>query len=416
MTTQVDHCGPRHETPLPRLQFANEVPNRAARFLKFIVWTEHMRASISLGRWFGVPVGLHYSWFVVAWLITLSLTSQFASIDRSWSPETVWGLAVLTAMLFFVCIVLHELAHAGVARLSGIPVRGITLFALGGIAQIEKAAATPGKEFGMAIAGPIASFVIGIICRLLAGAAGLVAGAAVSGFGAVLGWLAYINIALALFNLIPGFPLDGGRVLRSIVWAVTHSSHRATRIASRVGQVVAFIFIATGLFSLFSRNDFGGLWIAFIGWFLLEGAQAYYLQAQLTGALQGVRVGDVMARECATVDANTMLRRFVEDQLMRMAARCFAVKENERVVGLITPEDVKHVERERWDQTRVSDAMRPLQALHPVRPDASASEALELMGRENINQLPVVSDGRLEGVVTRSYLVHLWQVRRELMA
>ena len=376
-----------------------------------------MRASISLGRWFGVPVGLHYSWFVVAWLITLSLTSQFAALNRSWSPAVVWGLAALTAVLFFVCIVLHELAHASVARLSGVPVRGITLFALGGIAQIERDAATPGKEFWMAIAGPIASFVIAIICRAIAGAAGFIApAAALSGFGAVFGWLAYINIALALFNLIPGFPLDGGRVLRSIVWAVTHSAHRATRIAARVGQVVAFIFIVTGLFSLFTRNDFGGLWIAFIGWFLLEGAQAYYVQAQLSSTLQGVRVGDVMARDCATVDADTMLRQFVDDQLMRMAARCFAVKQDGRTVGLITPEDVKHVERERWDRTKVSEAMRPLQSLHPLRPDASASDALEQMGREHVNQLPVVSDGRLEGVVTRSYLVHLWQVRRELMA
>src|ERR1041384_7830211 len=247
-----------------------------------------MRASISLGRWFGVPVGLHYSWFVVAWLITLSLTSQFAALNRSWSPAVIWSLAALTAVLFFVCIVLHELAHASVARLSGVPVRGITLFALGGVAQIEKDAATPGKEFWMAIVGPVASFALGVVCLVIARAAGLVAPAStLTGFGAVFGWLGYINIALALFNLIPGFPLDGGRVLRSIVWAVTHSPHRATRIASRVGQVVAFIFIATGLFSLFSRNDFGGLWIAFIGWFLLEGAQASYPPAPLPGRLPG---------------------------------------------------------------------------------------------------------------------------------
>jgi Zn-dependent protease/CBS domain-containing protein len=376
-----------------------------------------MRASISLGRWFGVPVGLHYSWFVVAWLITLSLTSQFAALNRSWSPAVIWSLAALTAVLFFVCIVLHELAHASVARLSGVPVRGITLFALGGVAQIEKDAATPGKEFWMAIVGPVASFALAVVCLVIARAAGLVAPAStLTGFGAVFGWLGYINIALALFNLIPGFPLDGGRVLRSIVWAVTHSPHRATRIAARVGQVVAFIFIVTGLFSLFTRNDFGGLWIAFIGWFLLEGAQAYYLQAQLSSTLQGVRVGDVMARNCATVDATTMVRQFVDDQLMRMATRCYAVTQDGRVVGLITPEDVKHVERERWDRTRVSEAMRPLQSLHPVRPDASAGDALEQMGREHVNQLPVVFDGRLEGVVTRSYLVHLWHVRRELMA
>jgi Zn-dependent protease len=376
-----------------------------------------MRATISLGRWFGVPVGLHYSWFVIAWLITLSLTSQFAALDRAWSQQTTWLLALVTAVLFFVCIVLHELAHASVARFSGIPVRGITLFALGGIAQIEKEAATPAKEFWMAIAGPVVSFAIGVSCRVVAGAAGWIAPTvALSGFAAVLGWLAYINVALALFNLIPGFPLDGGRVLRSVVWAITHNPDRATHIAARVGQMVAFLFIGGGVFSLLMRNDFGGLWIAFIGWFLLEGAQAYDLQAQLSTTLQGLRVADVMGRECATVDSNTTLQRFVNDQLLRVVARCFAVSRDDRVVGLITSDDVKHVERDRWNQTTVSEAMRPLQSLHPVKPDASAADALALMGRENINQLPVVADGHLEGVVTRSYLVQLLQVRRELQA
>jgi len=316
-----------------------------------------------------------------------------------------------------VCIVLHELAHASVARLSGVSVHGITLFALGGIAQIEKDAGTPAKEFGIAIAGPVASVIIGIVCRLIAGAAGFVAPVgSLSGFVAVFGWLAFINVALALFNLIPGFPLDGGRVLRSIVWAVTHDVHRATRIAARVGQVVASIFIAGGLFSLLARNDFGGLWIAFIGWFLLQGAQAYHLQAQLSSTLQGVRVADVMARNCTTVNARTTLKQFVDEQVLRTAARCFAVTQDGSTVGLISPEDVKRVERDRWDRTPVSEAMRPLQSLHPVSPDVSAGDAVELMGRENINQLPVVADGHLEGVVTRSYLVHLWQVRREMMA
>jgi CBS domain-containing protein len=297
------------------------------------------------------------------------------------------------------------------------PVRGITLFALGGIASIEKDAATPAKEFWMAIAGPMASLAIGFSCRAIASAAGWTGRTTTpSAFAATLGWLAYINVALALFNLIPGFPLDGGRVLRSVVWAITHSADRATRIAARVGQVVAFVFIGTGLFSLLTRNDFGGLWIAFIGWFLLEGAQAYYLQAQLSTTLQGLHVADVMARECTTVDANTSLQRFVNDQLLRVVARCFAVSRDDHVVGLITPDDVKHIERERWDRTTVSEAMRPIESLHPVTPDVSAADALALMGRENINQLPVVSKGHLEGVVTRSYLVQLLQVRRELQA
>ncbi len=376
-----------------------------------------MKSTIGLGRWFGVPVGLHYSWFVIAWLIALSLTSQFSAENPAWSVGMVWTLALVTAALFFVCIVLHELGHATVARLSGVPVRGITLFALGGIAQIEKEAAAPSKEFWMAIAGPAVSIAIGLGCRVVAGAAGwLGPGLALSGFAAVMGWLAYINVALALFNLIPGFPLDGGRVLRSIVWAVTHSAERATRIAARTGQAVAFLFIGGGLFALLAHADAGGLWIAFIGWFLLEGAQGYYLQAQLSETLQGVRVGDVMARECATVDASTTLQRFVDDWLLRTFSRCFAVNREHQIVGLISPADVKHVDRSRWPEVRVSDVMRPIASLHAIAPDVPAGEALALMGRENVNQLPVVSDGHLEGVVTRSHLIQLVQMRRELEA
>ena len=372
-----------------------------------------MKASISLGRWFGVPVGLHYSWFIVAWLISLSLAGQFAALNPNWSPGVVWGLSIITAVLFFICIVLHELAHASVAKVSGIPVRGITLFALGGIAQIEKDAASPGKEFWMAIAGPIASIAIGIICRLLAGVAYAMDPTRLSGLAAVLGWLAYINVALALFNLIPGFPLDGGRVLRSIVWGITHDVNRATRVAARAGQVVGALFIAGGLFALLVQNDFGGLWIAFIGWFLLEGAQAYYRQAQLSSSFHGLRVGDVMARDCATIDARTTLRHFVDDELLQKPSRCFAVSRDDHVLGLITPDDVKQVKKERWDATTVSQAMRPLDTLHPVTPNTSAGEALEVMGREHLNQLPVVSDGHLDGVITFSYLVGFLRLRHE---
>ncbi|MGE3177830.1 MAG: site-2 protease family protein [Vicinamibacterales bacterium] len=364
-----------------------------------------------------MPVGLHYSWFIIAWLITLSLTSRFAAMNPAWSAGMVWTLGVTTALLFFVGIVLHELAHATVARLGGVPVRGITLFALGGIAQIEKDAATPAKEFWMAIAGPIASVAIGLACWALATAAGPPdAPDAAGAFSAVFGWLAFINVALALFNLVPGFPLDGGRVLRAIVWAVTRDARRATRVAANVGQFVAYGLIVFGLLQLVVRNDFGGLWIAFIGWFLVQGAQAQYLQSEMSAALRGVRVGDVMARDCAEVDGVQSIRRFVDDHLLRMPGRCFAVTRERQVVGIVTPEDVKRVDRDRWDRTSVLEAMRPLDTVHAVDPDASADLALELMGRNNVNQLPVMSNGHLEGVVTRSYLVHQWQVRRELAA
>lgn len=376
-----------------------------------------MRATIGLGRWLGVPVGLHYSWFVIAWLMTLSLANQFAAQNPEWSPRTVWALSVATAGLFFICIVLHELAHAVVARLAGVPVRGITLFALGGIALIEKQAATPSKEFWMAIAGPIASVLIGVGCRVAAYAQGWSDQiSAPSPAAALFGWLGYINIVLASFNLIPGFPLDGGRVLRSIVWAITADADRATRISARVGQAIAFVFIALGLFALLVQNDFGGLWIAFIGWFLLETAQAYYAETDIAARLRSVRVSDVMARDCITIRADMTLQNFVSEYLLRLVGRCFAVSRDDRVVGLITPQEVKHIDRDQWPRTTVSDAMRPIESVHTVRPDAPASDVLTLMARENVNQVPVVANGHLEGVVTRSYLVQLLQLRSELHA
>jgi Zn-dependent protease/CBS domain-containing protein len=374
-----------------------------------------MRASISLGRWFGVPVGLHYSWFVIAWLITLSLAGQFGALDANWPAPFVWALAFVTAVLFFVSIVLHELAHASVARASGMRVHGITLFALGGLAHIEKEATSPGKEFWMALAGPAASFGIGLGCRAIAGAI-TPPGPAASAPAAVLDWLAYINVVLALFNLVPAFPLDGGRVLRSAIWAVVRDADRATRAAARVGQAIAFVFIAGGLFMVLTRGDFGGLWLAFIGWFLLEGAQGYYQQTELSTLLRGVRVADVMAQDCVAVEADMSVRQFVDLHLLRHAPRCYAVSRNADTIGLITPDDVKAVDRSRWDVTTLSEAMRPLRSLHPVKPDAAAGEALQTMTRENIPQLPVMADGRLQGVVTLSYLVRLLHTKRELGA
>jgi len=240
-----------------------------------------MRPTISLGRWLGIPVGLHYSWLVIAWLITLSLADEFYAQNPEWTNAIIWTAATVTAAAFFVCIVLHELAHATIARLSGIPVRGITLFALGGIAQIEKGATTASKEFWIAIAGPIMSLVIGFGCRALAQAMGWTADAAApSPIAAMLGWLSYINVGLALFNLIPGFPLDGGRVLRALVWSVTGDAYRSMRIAARVGQLVAYIFIAVGLFGVITRGDLSGLWITFIGWFMLAATEATVAQVE----------------------------------------------------------------------------------------------------------------------------------------
>ena len=261
-----------------------------------------MKAHIKLGRIFGVAVGLHYSWIIIALLVTFSLRSQFAVDYPSWNSSTTWAIAIVTGLLFFVSILLHELSHAAVAKLRGIPVRAITLFALGGVAQIEKDAADAKSAFWMGIIGPISSIVIGVVCLLIAALAGWnFAGEPVSPVAAMFMWLGFINIALAIFNMIPGFPLDGGRVLRALIWRLTRSYQRATRAATFSGQLTAFAFMGLGVFILFSGGFFNGLWLIFIGWFLQNAAAASYAQASAQHALSGVTVEQVMSRECPRV-------------------------------------------------------------------------------------------------------------------
>ncbi|HYE66664.1 MAG TPA: site-2 protease family protein [Pyrinomonadaceae bacterium] len=376
-----------------------------------------MQAQIKLGRIFGIEIGLHYSWVIIALLVTFSLAGQFYTTNPDWGPGVIWATAIITGLLFFVAILLHELSHAVVAKARDLPVRAITLFALGGVAQIEKEAADAKTEFWMGIVGPITSVLIGLICLGLAWAFGwspTVSPFPQSPLLAMLMWLGFINIVLAIFNMIPGFPLDGGRVLRAIIWWVTGDVARSTRIAARVGQFVAFGFIIIGIFRFFSGAGFGGLWLAFIGWFLLDAARASYAQVEVSENLRGVRVGHVMARDCPVVDGRSNLQTFVDEFLVRTGRRCFVVEENGRIAGLITPHEVKEVERARWPYTTVDDVMRPLDQLRTVKPDALVTEALEVMGREDVNQLPVVSDGRLEGIISRSHILQLLRTRAEL--
>jgi Zn-dependent protease/predicted transcriptional regulator len=376
-----------------------------------------MEAQIKLGRVFGVQLGLHYSWLIIALLVTLSLVGQFYAINSQWGTGVIWATAIITSLLFFTTLLLHELSHAAVARSRGLPVRSITLFALGGVAQIEKEASDAKTEFWIAIVGPITSIVIGASCLTLAWS-----------FGwspvreprtppmAVLQWLGYINIALAFFNMIPGFPLDGGRVLRAVVWWITGDPARSTRIAAKVGQVIAFAFIIWGILRFFAGGNLGGLWLTLIGWFLLEAARASYVQVEVAESLRGIRVSDVMTRDWPVVDGRMNLQTFVDEHLLTTGQRCFVVEDNGRVSGLVTPHEVKSVERPRWQSSVVSDVMRPLKSLHTVAPQTSVTKALEVMSREDLNQLPVVRDGDLEGIISRSHILRLLQTRAELRA
>ena len=376
-----------------------------------------MKAQIKLGRILGVQIGLHYSWFIIALLITLSLASQFRLQNPAWSDGLRWGMALITTLLFFVSIVLHELSHAIVAKARGLPVRSITLFALGGVAEIEKEAVDAKTEFWMGIAGPITSFVIGVICLVLAIALGFRPPEfPTEPLPAMLMWLGYINIVLAIFNMIPGFPLDGGRVLRAIVWWITGNAKRATTIAARVGQVIAFVMIIYGVLQFFQGAGFNGLWICFIGWFLLNASRESYAQVAITEGLRGIRVGDVMSRDYPTVDAYSNLQTFVEDHLVRTGRRCFIVTITGHPEGIITPNELSGIQRARWPYTTVADVMRPLDQVRTVAPDTPLSEALEVMGQQDLNQLPVLANGNLAGLISRAHVLQLLKTRAELQA
>jgi Zn-dependent protease len=374
-----------------------------------------MKSNIKLGTVFGVELGLHYSWLVIALLIMFSLVAQFHAENHHWSEEVVWAISIITGVLFFASLFAHELSHAMVAKARGLPIHKITLFLLGGVAQIEKEPSDAKTEFWMAIVGPFTSGILGIILLALAWAAGWVPRRAPATPGiALLVWLGYINLALGAFNMIPGFPLDGGRVLRAILWWVMRDGERATRVASRVGQVIAVMFIGYGILRFFQGAGLGGLWIAFIGWFLLQAAGATYLQVQAGTLLQGLRVRDVMSTDCNTVDPNISLQEFVHQQLLRSGRRCYLVVQDSRLIGMVTPSEVRQVEPDAWPSTPVRSVMRPAEKIHFVSGEMSAREALETMGREDVNQLPVMSDGHVEGIVTRAHLVQVLRSRAEL--
>ena len=372
-----------------------------------------MRSQIKLGKIFGIKIGLHYSWFLIALLLVLSLSGDFRASHPQWSNGLVLALAVAAAILFFVSLLLHEFSHSLVARACGLSVREITLFALGGVSQIERDAASAKNEFWVALVGPLTSVLIGLTCLTAAKIVDLIAASPVM---VMLSWLGYINLGLAVFNMLPGYPLDGGRILRAIIWWKTGDLDRSTRAAARTGQAVATIFIAIGIIEFFGGGRIGGLWIAFIGWFLLQAAGESYLEIGLKRDLDTVRVADVMTRNGPTVDGYQNTQVFVDNELLRTGRRCFVVVENGRVAGSVTPHEVKKVDRAKWPFVTLHEIMRPLEQMRTVTPDASLASALLLMGREDLNQLPIVSNGRLEGVLSRAEILGYLQTRTELLA
>jgi len=368
-----------------------------------------MRVDIKLGRIFGVEIRAHLSWLIIVAIVMLSLASHFTMSQPEWSLAWRWSAAFLTSILFFSSVLAHELAHSVVAMRYGLPVKSITLFLFGGVSEIEGEAKRPADEFWIAIIGPLMSLAIaglgGAVCLLF-------------GFktfiGAITSWLAGINLLLAIFNMLPGFPLDGGRVLCSIIWWKTGNSFRATRSAARVGQGFATILIMIGIWLILGPGrDFGGLWLVFLGWFLFDAAGTSKNLLEIEQALQGLTAADLMSTDFVQVAPNLPLSHFAYVDLLCLGKRSFLVNNGDQLLGIITAQELQSVGKEEWSQKIVADVMKPFDSLNNVSPEASAKSVLDRIVRDQIGYLPVINDGRVVGIIYTESLVQLIAIRRE---
>ncbi|MBM4429167.1 MAG: CBS domain-containing protein [Chloroflexi bacterium] len=367
--------------------------------------------ALRLGRILGVEIKLDYSWFIIFVLVTVSLSGQiFPSLYAGWSRGTYWLLGALTSVLFFTSVLAHELAHSLVSQAYGVPVHDITLFIFGGAAHIDEEPKTARAELLMALAGPGTSLVISALFGLFA----LLSRSTSPHLGAIGTWLAGINASLAAFNLIPGFPLDGGRVFRALVWGLTGNLQRATQFATGLGRLIAFGFVLLGVWQLFIGNWVNGLWIAFIGWFLDSAAASSYRRFTLRHLLAGHTAREVMTSECTLIPRHLTLDVFVEQIMLPSGRRCFPVQEGGRIRGLLTLHRIREVPRERWSQTRVDDIMIPWAELKSVRPDEELNTVFDRMAAEDVNQLPVIEGDSLLGMVARDNLLAFIHQRTEL--
>jgi Zn-dependent protease/predicted transcriptional regulator len=358
----------------------------------------------------GIDIYVHLSWLVIFGLVTWSLANAYFPVavpDASGTQHLVLG--AIAALLLFVSVLLHELAHSFVARARGLGVHSITLFIFGGVSNLTGEAKRPGVEFLVAIVGPLTSFAI-------AGAAYLVAeaSAGTAQVAAVAGYLAIINLLLGAFNLVPGFPLDGGRVLRSIIWSVTGNARRATEIAAGVGTVVAWGLMLFGFWRVLSGDVFGGLWTAAIGWFLQNAAEASVRQTRIDAQLKSLRVSDVWRPDDTAADVSTSVAEVIEQYVLPGARRAVPITASGRLVGIVTLSDLGKVPIDRRDSTTAGAVMSGPEGLVTVSPRAPLREALESLAENDLEQVLVVEDDRLLGLVTRADVMRLLQIRAAL--
>jgi Zn-dependent protease len=384
-----------------------------------------MRGSFRLGRISGIEIGIHYSWLLIFVLVASTLALGFFKQALSDpNPAISWAAGVIAAMALFASVLIHELAHSLVAQARGIPVRSITLFLFGGVSNLEQEAEKPGAEFAMAIVGPVTSLGLALVFAVLYRLVSAGEAAAplpfpaqnyASVYAAALHYLAYINGLLAVFNILPGFPLDGGRVLRSLIWGASGNLVRATNIAATVGRLIGWGFIAFGVLTIFNNPSslIGGIWIAIIGWFLSNAAESNRQEVTLREQLSGVTVGDAMVQPQASVGPKTSVEELVNGILSQRFGRAVTVCEGERTVGIVTIGDVKGVPQVRWATTPVEQIMTKA-PLYSVTPEDSLNVAMKLIAQHDLNQVVVIAGGQCAGLLSRAEIIRYLQLTQEL--
>jgi Zn-dependent protease/CBS domain-containing protein len=383
-----------------------------------------------LGRMWGVDILVSWSWLLISALVSWSLSITFGQIHPEWSPSLRWGMALLAAFLFFGSVLAHELAHSLVALARGVPVFNITLFMFGGVSNMQKEPSTPAEEMVITVMGPLTSLFLGAVCLVLgAGGSGVNAASLTAPaillqlepLSTTLAWLGSINILIGLFNLIPAFPLDGGRIVRSILWAITMNVRKSTRWAAWLGQAIAWGLILVGFLMLvgirmpfFGSGIFNSLWLIFIGAFLSNAAQTGYRQAVMEDKLSAVSVRSVMQTSVPVIPSGASLGELLHRHLAHPDGQALFVIDGQEVVGMVAMKDVKKSLPERWPTTTVGDIMTPVSDLQCVTADEDVADALDCLQQSEMRHIPVMFDNRVVGLLHQRDVNRLLQLQSQM--
>ena len=368
-----------------------------------------MGASIRVGKIFGIPIQVNYSWVFIFLLFTYVLANSFEDLNPGWPAAQRWSIAALTAVLFFLSVLAHELTHSVVAIRKGIPVRGITLFIFGGVSQLAHEARRPFTEVLVAVVGPLASVILG---SALFGVWHLV-GDVNSTLSAVLFFLASINISLGVFNMLPGFPLDGGRVMRAAVWGLTGSYWRATQVATRSGQFIGVLMVIGGVMLAVFVAGPQSIWMSFIGAFLFAAATASYRQERNRERLKAYSVADAVAPDLRVLPWDTPLDSPLVSQELARGNGLLAITGEGRIHGVLTRRALARVPSREWADTLLSQAMLPLASLPSVTLVVSAADALEQMEDGGFDHMAVQREGVLVGIISQEAIIRLFHALRK---